>query len=99
MLALLTQDVADMPPDRLDRAIRQWVRTQRWMPRAADLVAACQADQRAEMSGKRNGADPVDDARDWVAQRNARLASDPKGRRGVEWFVDDTGGLALRSTR
>lgn len=99
LLALLTQDVADLPPDRLDRAIREWVRTQRFMPRAAELVALCQADQQAEAKSARTTGDPLDEARQWVAQRNARLRSSSNGRRDIEWFVDDAGGTALRSIR
>lgn len=36
-LALLTDDVADIPPTMLDMAIRQWVKTKGFMPKASEL--------------------------------------------------------------
>lgn len=40
-LALLTQDVAHMNEDRLEWAAREWARTERFMPKACDLIALC----------------------------------------------------------
>lgn len=37
-LAALTADCADIPPDLLDRAIKNWVAKSKWMPTAADLI-------------------------------------------------------------
>lgn len=41
-LALLASDLADIPPDFLDRAIKQWVRQSQFMPKAAELAAIAQ---------------------------------------------------------
>jgi hypothetical protein len=40
-LALLTQDVAHMPEDRLEWAAKEWARTERFMPKACELIALC----------------------------------------------------------
>lgn len=43
MLALLGQDVADLPFAYLERAVGEWVRNSRFMPKASELVALCQS--------------------------------------------------------
>lgn len=42
-LALLTRDLADVPPSILAQAIDQWVRQSRFMPKASELVELCKA--------------------------------------------------------
>lgn len=37
LLALLAQDVADVPVSLLEGAAREWVRTKAWMPKAVEL--------------------------------------------------------------
>ena len=38
---LLASDVDYLNPATLGKAAQQWVRTQRWMPRAFDLISLC----------------------------------------------------------
>jgi hypothetical protein len=41
-IAALTADCADLPPNLLERAIADWVRTSPFLPKASDLIARCQ---------------------------------------------------------
>ncbi|HEX8413188.1 MAG TPA: hypothetical protein VF637_04805 [Sphingomicrobium sp.] len=50
-VALLEQDVAIIPPPLLDRAITEWVRTKRFLPRAAELIDLAQQIQRGSQQG------------------------------------------------
>jgi hypothetical protein len=43
LLALLARDVADIPPRFLDFAIRRWVGSSPFMPKASDLIALAQS--------------------------------------------------------
>jgi hypothetical protein len=77
-LKLLAEDVADIPAHLLEAAAKRWVREQRFMPKASELVALA----RGELSGSITGADAglrqlqahCDElnARDWV-----RVSGDP----------------------
>jgi len=42
-IALLAQDLADIPPDLLDRAINQHVARSPYLPKASDLIALAQS--------------------------------------------------------
>lgn len=78
-LALLTQDVAHMPEDQLERAAQEWARTQRFMPKASELIALCHK--------PRYGTDPekMERLRQGCEQGNAHLAS--IGRTDVHWVI------------
>ncbi|MEN2787974.1 hypothetical protein ACFOKI_16475 [Sphingomonas qilianensis] len=96
MLALLARDLADVPADRLERAITEWVRTERWMPKAADLVDICQRHQRDDLNLQPEVRGVTDEVAAFVDARNALLAHAPKGRKDIEWFVDASGQAKLR---
>lgn len=96
-MALLARDLADLPPDRLEHAINAWVRAERWMPRAADLVALCQQQQRAERQPvAANDRSPRASAEAFADSSNAAMASDPRARKDIEWYVDDADEAKLR---
>lgn len=88
-LALLIADLMDVPESYLEEAIRQWVLESPFMPKASDLIA----------SAKRIMERPRGDAKsvDMAARANARLRGE--GRFDIEWFYDEHGQIALRSTR
>jgi len=94
-IGLLTLDVADLPPDRLDRAIAEWVRSQKWMPKASELVAICQRHQREEIEATASAASDREWQQAYCDRRNAAMRDDPKGRRDVEWRVDGPGRSSL----
>lgn len=50
-LKLLTLDLIDVPEHLLEAAAQHWVRTERFMPRAAELIALAQKVQRGEWQG------------------------------------------------
>lgn len=57
-LALLTTDVADIPPDLLEQAIRRHVASSPYLPKASELIALAQECQRGEMRHRGDGPDP-----------------------------------------
>lgn len=85
-LALLACDLADLPPQHLDRAIRQWAVKSHFMPKASDLVALCQSYVARPTSP---GAKV-----DLVTRYNADLRA--KGNFSIEWFEDEAGDMKLR---
>ena len=100
LLALLARDLADLPPDRVERAINAWVRAERWMPKAADLVALCQQQQRAEFKHiAANDRSPRSSAQAFADSRNAAMATEPTARKDIEWYVDDADEPKLRYQR
>jgi hypothetical protein len=83
-LALLASDVADIPPDLLDRAIRKHATASVYMPKAAELIAIAKsfvAPQHGE------GGKPVDMA----TRRNVQ----PDMPRDLRWYYDDFGQIQL----
>lgn len=50
-MTLLGQDVAMIPPPLLDKAIQEWVRTKRFLPRASELIDLAQQIQRGAQQG------------------------------------------------
>jgi len=98
-LALLTLDVADLPHDRLERAINTWVRSEKWMPKASELVALCQSQQRAEFEPRAATAAKHDQATAFIDSRNAMMTSEPTARKDIEWFADANGERKLRFKR
>lgn len=80
-------DVADIPPDLLERAIASHVRSSPYMPKASDLVAlAANFAKQAQHSGM----DPV-------AYGNSHLAQ--IGRTDAEWYRDSAGQPRIRHSK
>lgn len=52
-IKLLAEDVSDIPPHLLETAAKRWVREQRFMPKASELIALA----RGELSGEVKGTD------------------------------------------
>lgn len=52
-IRLLTEDVSDVPPHLLEAAAQKWVRENKWMPKASELVELA----RGQVSGERKGTD------------------------------------------
>lgn len=79
-LALLTQDVAHMPEHQLERAAQEWARTQRFMPKASELIALCHKPL--------NSSDPerMYRLRQTVEAANAHLASIGRSHE-LEWII------------
>ena len=95
-LALLARDVCDLPYDRLERAIYAWVRSERWMPKAADLIALCQRHQAEDLGARAPGRSESSSVDTFADARNASLSSDTSRRKDIEWFVDASGEARLR---
>ncbi|WP_231370367.1 hypothetical protein [Sphingomonas phyllosphaerae] len=95
-LRLLALDVADLPADRLERAISKWVRAERWMPRASDLVALCQEDQRRSFEQTYEPAAEHASSEAFACIRNAGALAN---RSNIEWYVDEAGNSGLRYKR
>lgn len=92
-LRLLALDVSDLPADRLERAIAKWVRAERWMPRASDLVTLCQDDQRRSFDRSYQPAAALASADAFACIRNAGGMAN---RTNIEWYVDEAGNSAIR---
>ena len=91
-LALLTRDVASVPPDLLERAINRWVRNEKFMPRAAELISTARyLLQNGDGVGDPNSRE---NAEKLAAKYNARLAAEGKS---IRWAVDEQNNLALGS--
>ena len=95
-LALLARDLCDLPYDRLENAIYAWVRSERWMPKAADLIALCQRHQAEELGALAQGRSEGGGVDTFVDARNASLSSGTSKRTDIEWFVDASGEAKLR---
>jgi hypothetical protein len=80
-LGFLTTDVSDIPPDILEQAIAQHVRTSHFMPKASELIAIAQTF--VPRAGKI----------DWVQRGNDHLRAN--GRFDIEWHRDASGNLKL----
>ena len=89
MLALLAQDIADVPYDLLDRAVSRHVMQSPYMPKAADLVKL---------------AKEIDDSRrpnlpntgETYAHRLAASYNQRGTRPDVEWHVNSAGEVKIR---
>jgi hypothetical protein len=92
MLALLAEDLADLPPDLLDAAIRRHVAASPFMPRAAELIALAREIERAGRAAPPVRAGPSY-AHDLAAHYNARRL-----REDIEWVVDAAGEVAIRAS-
>lgn len=88
-LALLTTDIADIPPEVLEEAIRRHASQSVYMPKAAELFALARDIETAQgLKGR-----PVDMA----ARRNAQLRAE--GNLNLEWYYDEHDQIQLRSRR
>jgi hypothetical protein len=77
-LALLGEDLADVPAPLLDEAARSWTRNERFMPRASELRSLCRKLQAEAIQGTDLGGMQLQDHCDRL---NAM-----KGDK--HWFVD-----------
>jgi hypothetical protein len=84
-LALLADDLADMPVHYLDRAIRDWALNSPFMPKASDLVGLVRGYIASENT----------DTRTLAEKYNERMARDPKAQRGLMWVDLPDGGVRL----
>jgi hypothetical protein len=75
-LALLARDLADLDPARLQAAADHWAKTERFMPRAAELRSLV-----SKMGNRTKAAELA------VERGNARLASE--GRTDIRWALRD----------
>lgn len=89
MLALLAQDLADIPYDLLDRAISRHVMISPYMPKAADLVKLAR-----EIDDARRPNLPNEGAT--YAHRLAASYNQRGNRPDVEWYVNDNGEVKIR---
>lgn len=88
-VAMLTEDVAEIPPALLREVIDHVVRTSPFMPRAADIHHF------AKNIGARRSAQGVQSQDEVVAAGNANLAE--KGRMGLLWVLNSSGQAELIS--
>jgi hypothetical protein len=87
-LALLCQDLADIPPHLLERATRDWAVQSPYLPKASDLVAACQA---LNAPPRQEGQD--DKVARWKrrALEGNRLAIQNDNHGSMHWIVSPAG--------
>lgn len=89
LLALLANDLADVPADLLNRAIEDWATRSPYMPKAFDLVQLAKSYLPKPQVVKEGPTD-------WemLARRyNDRMGADPEARRDVRWTASPTGIL------
>lgn len=88
MLALLASDLADLPPDLLDRAIEDWAVRSPYMPKAYDLVQLAKG--YLDKPSKPSAATP----NDWETKAHAAndaLGARQDGRRDIRWVATHEG--------
>lgn len=89
MLAILAEDLADVPVALLEQAIQRHATTSPYMPKAADLIRlARECDYSRVAKVERRGGSYVEDH---VASLNANLKRDD-----IEWAVSEQGTPYLR---
>lgn len=88
-VALLAEDLWDSPPMLLRRASVDWVREHPFLPTASDLIKLMrEALEARDREAERPAPPPgYDWAQSYCNQRNANMASNPEGRRDIEWVV------------
>lgn len=89
LLALLAEDLADMPPSLLERAIAIHVRNSPYMPKVSDLLHLAKGLLAAEQR-----TNNVENARRIAAERNAKLDADQNSI-GGRWVADRNGSLSI----
>lgn len=80
-LALLSEDCADVPPALLDRAAKSWARSERFMPRAAELLQRARDLQKTDLAGTDYGAQKLMEYCAELNERELRMG------RSVRWQV------------
>ncbi len=84
-LEIMAADLFDVPEHALSLAISEWIRTEKFMPKAAELIALA-----------RDAVKPgAISAQAWCDQRNAGMP-DKSQDRGKEWYVDGEGSARMR---
>jgi hypothetical protein len=71
----LARDLSHVDPGKLAKAAEHWGRTERFMPKACDLIALMARSKTSH------------DQQEICDRANARMASDPEGRRDIRWVV------------
>jgi hypothetical protein len=74
-VSLLARDLANVDPAKLAAAAEQWARAEKYMPKACDLIALMARSKTSH------------DQQEICDRANARMASDPDGRRDIRWVV------------
>jgi hypothetical protein len=95
-IALLARDLADVPPVYLERAIRKWVLTSHFMPKASDLVELAQEFLNADKPiPKRGGPYPweQEDTFDPATRCTPQQAVEIMAEFGLRRMPFDTGGF------
>jgi len=69
-LRLLCEDVADVPPHLLEDAAKRWVRENKFMPKASELVALARGQLSTEIAGTDAGFQRLQDHCDRLNQMN-----------------------------
>jgi hypothetical protein len=75
-VSLLARDLSACDIGKLARAADEWARSQKFMPKACDLIALM-----AKMGSSHQDQQAICD------HANARMATDPEGRRDIHWVV------------
>lgn len=87
-LAMLAQDLADIPPDLLERAARDHARQSNFMPKAAELIELAQGYVNGAASNSMGLQEQCDvlNAMRWVRARNVRyeIRTHPSGTKIIE---------------
>jgi hypothetical protein len=87
-IALLTRDLTGSNPEAVARAADTWAKSERWMPKASDLLAL--------MRRTSSGGDREAKLTQHMHNGNAMLAA--QGRTDIQWVMRH-GELMLESTR
>lgn len=90
-LEIMASDLADVPQAALDYAIREWIRTKQFMPKASELIAMAHDHVQARAAP----AAPYSQQA-WCDQRNANIVRDPEVKDEKEWYVDSSGNSRMR---
>jgi hypothetical protein len=84
-LRLLSEDVADVPPNYLEAAARKWVRESKFMPKASELIELARSFVVVRHT----------DTRTLAQKYNDRMAADPLARPDRKWIDLPDGGVKL----
>jgi hypothetical protein len=76
---LLARDLDGADNDKLARAASDWVRTERFMPKASDLLG--------RMAKMVSNEEVIQRRRGWIERGNSLLAAE--GRHGLQWVCNN----------
>lgn len=90
-LAILLEDLADIPIKYLEMAEAKWVRSAKgkWMPTAADLIELA----RNQYAAARQ---PSGDRPNYTSAAYIDFANQNRRRKDVTWYRDENGDCSLR---